>query len=148
MALVPAQARLPSRLGRPERVAVVLGAALVALAFATLLALLVTAGVADPTYEIRRELAPLDLVMSLFYGPLGALIVVRSRHAVGWTFLAVGWGYAITAGGIAWTVLGVANPGLPGQAWAAPLLLTGWTTATLVSILILPFLLTAGRPRG
>lgn len=148
MADVSAQGRSSSRLGVPERVAVALGAAEVVLALAVLLVLLATSGVTDPAYEIHRELAPLDLVMSVLYAPLGALIVARSRHAVGWTFLAIGWGYALTAAGIAWTVLGVAEPALPGQAWAAPLLLTGWTTATLISILVLPFLLTPQAPRG
>lgn len=148
MSDVSVQGRPLSRLGAPERVAIVLGAAEVVLALAVLLVLLATAGVADPSYEIHRELAPLDLVMSVLYAPLGALIVARSGHAVGWTFLAIGWGYVLTAAGIAWTVLGVAEPRLPGQAWAAPLLLTGWTTATLISILVLPFLLTPRAPRG
>ena len=132
----------------PERVAVALGGAQLLLAAATLVTLLATSRTADPGYEIRRELAPLDLALSLVYAPLGALIVVRSRHAVGWAFLVVGWGYAVTAAGITWTVLGVADPALPGADWAASLLLTGWTTATLVSLLVLPFLLTPGPPRG
>ncbi|GEB12142.1 sensor histidine kinase [Pimelobacter simplex] len=135
-------------LGAPERAAVALGVGQALLAGATIVALLATAQVADPAYEVRRELAPLDLVMSLIYAPLGALIVVRSRHAVGWAFLVAGWGYGVTAAGIAWSVIGVAHPPLPGLGWASPLLLTGWTTATLVSLLVVPFLLTPGPPRG
>ncbi|WGX95966.1 ATP-binding protein [Nocardioides sp. L-11A] len=118
------------------------------LAATTLVALLTTADVAGPSYEIRRELAPLDLIACLMYGPLGALIVVRSGHAVGWAFLLIAAGYAVTAAGQAWTILCVAHPGLPGAAVAPPLLLTGWTTATLTSLLVLPFLLTPTAPTG
>lgn len=133
-------------LSRP--VAASLGIGQVLLAAATLAVLLATTGVADPPYQVRRELAPLDLAASLMYGPLGALIVVRSRHAVGWAFLVIGGGYGATAAGIAWTVLCVAHPWLPGAGLAAPVLLTGWTTATLVSLLVLPFLLTPAAPTG
>lgn len=147
MGLVLAPGR-PAAVGAPERVAVALGAALVALLLATLTALLVTSMTPDPAYEIRRELAPLDLVMSLFYGPAGALIVARSRHLVGWAFLAIGWGYGATAAGIAWIVLAVDHPGLPGQAWAPSVVVTGWTAATLISVLVLPWLLTPDRPTG
>ncbi|GAA1539826.1 sensor histidine kinase [Nocardioides humi] len=142
----------PTPRGRPLGVAGYVAAGLgvthVLVAAATLAVLVWTADVPDPPYQVRRELAPLDLVVSLMYGPLGALIVVRSRHAVGWAFLLIGGGYAVTAAGIAWTVLCVAQPGLPGAALAAPLLLTGWTTATLTSLLVLPFLLTPGPPTG
>lgn len=118
------------------------------LAAATLVGLLTSTGTADPPFDIRRDLAPLDLVMSLFFAPVGALIVARSGHAVGWAFLAIGWGYGVTAAAIQWTVLGVAHPGLPGLAWAPPLVITGWTTATLLSILVLPWLLTPEPPTG
>lgn len=143
-------ASLASRLrsGAPERVAVVLGAAQALLAVSVLVALLATSGVADPSWEIRRELAPVDLALGVLFAPLGLLIVARSRHAVGWAFLAIGWGYTITAAGIAWTVLTVAHPDLPGAGWAAPVLVAGWTAGTLLSILVLPFLLTPGRPTG
>ncbi|MDQ6525763.1 ATP-binding protein [Nocardioides sp. LHD-245] len=134
--------------GAAGRVAAALGVTQLLLAAATLGILLATSQVPEPDYEVRRELAPLDLVASLLYGPLGTLIVTRSRHAVGWAFLVIGGGYAATAAGIAWTILCVAEPGLPGAAVAAPILLTGWTTATLVSLLVLPFLLTPGAPTG
>ncbi|WP_408896937.1 sensor histidine kinase [Nocardioides sp. R1-1] len=133
------------RLGAPEQLAIGCGALLLALTAATVAVLLSTTGVAGPSYEVRRELAPLDLVASLLYGPLGTLIVVRGRHPVGWAFLGIGWGYALTAAGIAWTVLCTAEPGVPGEAWANPLLITGWMTATLISLLVLPHLLT---PQG
>lgn len=136
------------RRGAAERVAIALGVALVALAAATLVVLLASTDTPDPPFDIRRDLAPLDLVMSLFFGPVGALIVARSRHAVGWAFLAIGWGYGVTAAAIQWTVLGVAHPGLPGLAWSPPLLITGWTMATLLSILVLPWLLTPEPPTG
>ncbi|WP_435769973.1 ATP-binding protein [Nocardioides sp. SYSU DS0651] len=137
-----------TRLGVAERAAVVLGGGQLVLAVVTALALLATSEVPDPPYEVQRQLAPLDLVVALLYGPVGALVVARSRHAVGWALLASGWGYTLTAAGIAWTVLAVESPGLPGTAWAAPVLLTGWTAATLVSALVLPFLLTPGPPTG
>lgn len=148
MADVPAQGRPSSRLGVPARVAVVLGVAQVILCLATLVVILVTIDVADPSYEVQRQLAPIDVVIALVYGPVGALIAHRSRHAVGWVFLAIGWGYAVTAAAITWTVLGVAHPSLPGLGWAGPVLLSGWTAGTLASILVLPFLLTPGPPRG
>lgn len=152
MADVPAPDAPPTREraapGTAGYVAAGLGVAQAMLAAATLAALLATTDVAGPPYEVRRELAPLDLVVSLLYGPLGALIAVRSRHAVGWAFLAIAWGYTVTAAGIAWTVLCTAHPGLPGEEWANPLLITGWLTATLVSLLVLPFLLTPEAPTG
>ncbi|WP_436698868.1 ATP-binding protein [Nocardioides sp. BYT-33-1] len=144
----PSPGDTSARPGVAGLVAAGTGVALAVLAAATLAALLTTADVADPPYEIRRELAPLDLIACLMYGPLGALIAVRSGHAVGWAFLVIGGGYAVTAAGQAWTILCVAHPGLPGAAVAAPLLLTGWTTATLTSLLVLPFLLTPTAPTG
>lgn len=148
MAGVPTSPASRSRPGAPERIAVGLGAAQALLAAAALVTILATSGTADPAWEIRRELAPLDLVLGVLYAPLGALIVARSRHAVGWAFLAIGWGYTVTGAAIAWTVLTVAQPQLPGAAWAAPVLITGWTAGALLSILVLPFLLTPDRPRG
>lgn len=145
-ALVPAQDRPGG--GAAARVAAVLGVAQVLLAAATVIVLLATADVRDPGFEIHRELAPIDVVACLLYGPLGALIVVRSQHAVGWAFLVIGAGYGATAAGIAWTLLWSGNPELPGAGIAAPILLTGWTTATLVSALVLPFLLTPQAPTG
>ncbi|MBM7518391.1 sensor histidine kinase [Nocardioides nitrophenolicus] len=135
-----------SDVSRPVAAGLGVGQALVAAA--TLAVLLTTGDVADPPYQVRRELAPLDLIASLMYGPLGGLIVVRSRHAVGWAFLVIGGGYGATSAAIAWTVLCVDRPDLPGAGLAAPVLLTGWTTATLVSLLVLPFLLTPGPPVG
>lgn len=150
MGIVPTPDPPPGRHARSAagRVAAAIGATQVLLAIASLGILLWTSHIPDPAYEVRRELAPLDLVVSLLYGPLGGLIVVRSRHAVGWAFLVIGGGYGATAAGIAWTVLCVAHPGLPGAGLAAPVLVTGWTTATLVSLLVLPFLLTPARPTG
>lgn len=145
-ALVPAQDRPAGGVAVP--LATGLGAAQVLLAVLTAGVLLTTTQVPDPPYEIHRELAPLDLIAGLLFGPLGALIVVRSRHAVGWVFLAIGLGFGATAAGIAWTVLCVQHPELPGAALAAPILLTGWTTATLLSLLVLPFLLTPHAPTG
>lgn len=145
-ALVPAQDRRGG--GAAARVAAGWGIALVCLAVATLIIVAATTGVPDPPYEIHRELALVDLVASMMFGPLGALIVVRSGHAVGWAFLVIGSGFGATAAGIAWTVLCVEHPSLPGADWAAPVLLTGWTTATLVSVLVLPFLLTPDPPTG
>lgn len=133
---------------RERAAATGLGVGQALLAAATLAVLLVTADDAGPSYEVRRELAPLDLVAGLLYGPLGAMIVVRSRHAVGWAFLVIAWGYTVTGAGIAWTVLCTAHPGLPGEAWANPVLITGWLVATLVSLLVLPHLLTPDPPRG
>lgn len=148
MAGVPTSLASRSRPGAPERIAVGLGAAQVLLAVAALVTILATSETSDPAWEIRRELAPLDLALGVLYAPLGAMIVARSRHAVGWAFLAIGWGYTITGAAIAWTVLTVAQPHLPGAAWAAPVLITGWTAGALLSILVLPFLLTPDRPRG
>lgn len=136
------------RPGLPERCGLVFGGALLALSAATLATLLMTAGTPDPSFEIRRELAPFDLVMGLVHGLTGGLMAMRRRHLAGWTFLAVGWGYTLTAAGIAWTVLGVDHPGLPGLGWSPPILLTGWTTATLLTLLVLPWLLTPRAPRG
>lgn len=130
------------------RVAATLGAQQVLLAATTVVILVATVDVPGPDFEIHRELAPVDLVGSLLYGPLGAWIVVRSGHAVGWIFLAIGAGFGATSAAIAWTVLGVEHPQLPGAAWAPPILLTGWTTATLLSALLLPFLLTPEPPTG
>lgn len=144
---VAAPLPLPAR-GLPERLGTGLGVALVALAIGTGTTLLLTAEVDGPSYEIRRGLAPFDLLMSLWYGPVGALMLARRRHLAGWVFLAVGWGYGVTAAGIAWTVLGVAHPGLPGLAWSPSFLLTGWTTATLLTILVLPWLLSRRAPTG
>lgn len=143
----PAVAPAPAR-GLPERAGAVLGVALVVLAGCTLGMLLLTAEVRGPSYEIRRELAPFDLLMSVVYGPVGALMLARRRHPAGWVFLAVGWGYAVTAAAIVWTVLGVEHPGLPGLGWSPNLLLTGWTTSTLLTVLVLPWLLTPRAPTG
>lgn len=137
-----------TRRGAPERAALAVGAAQAVLAAAILVSLLATSRYDGPTWEIRRELAPVDLVLGVLYGALGTLVVTRSRHAVGWAFVAIGWGYTATAGAIAWTVLGLAEPGLPAQAWVHPLILAGWTSATLLSFLVLPFLLTPGPPVG
>ncbi|TWH01991.1 histidine kinase [Nocardioides sp. J9] len=149
MAPVPATTSGPAPVrGLPERAGAALGVVLVALGLATLASLLLTAEAPGPSYEVRRELAPFDLVMSAVYGTVGALMVARRRHLAGWVFLVVGWGYGVTAASIAWTVLGGEHPDLPGLAWAPPVVLAGWTTSALLTVLVLPWLLTPRAPTG
>ena len=73
----------------------------------------------------------------------------EGQHAAGGTFFhAVAVMPRRIAGGILTFIVEFPHPGLPGLAWSPPLVITGWTAATLLSILVLPWLLTPEPPTG
>jgi signal transduction histidine kinase len=67
--------------------------------------------------DLKGTDAPLNLIAGLaamLYATLGALILRRTRTAIGWALLAEGAGNAVLSAGSAYGVLGIATrPGLP-----------------------------------
>lgn len=117
----------------------VVGVGLLALALAPL------TFAAEAGAYIHPEFFIPDLLLSLVYGPFGAHIARRSLHPAGWALTLVGLGFALSALGIQWTVL-AGEHGVAGEALAASVAASAWVVGALTAILVLPWLIVAGRP--
>ncbi len=92
---------------------------------------------------LHSEFALPDAVLALLHLPVAALLLARSRHPAGWALLVVGTGFAVSATAIQVTLL---TPGGVSQHRLPPFVVTGWLTAALTTILVLPWLLAAHSP--
>lgn len=123
------------------------GAVLLLVALGSLVLAAVNLGAPEPAVQVHPEFYVGDVGLALLYGPLGAFVVVRTRRAIGWAFLAVGLGYGVTALGLQYAALGAHHPGVPGHAVAVQLVVSGWVVGALTSLLVVPWLVAPAGPR-
>ncbi|MFC7493180.1 MULTISPECIES: sensor histidine kinase [unclassified Nocardioides] len=134
--------------GRGQRAAALaVGAAVCALGLASVVLAVVNFGAPGPEFEVHREFYATDLLIALVYAAFGAFVVVRSGHVIGWALELVGLGFCLTAFGIQFAVLGVEHA-VPAYDWGSQLVVAGWVTGVLASILLVPCLVGPEPPVG
>ena len=94
-----------------------------------------------------------DATVGLVYGTVGAVILSRRSHPVGWLVALTGVGGAVAALGGAWGVYQAEHPNLPPLPGLATTVSWAWVPGTLALFLVVPWLvrdtpLTAGAWTG
>ncbi|NNH05887.1 sensor histidine kinase [Cellulomonas fimi] len=126
--------------GRPRTaVALVLVAWVLTLAGALLL---VTAGV-----PVTPDLlfSAVDAMVGLVYGTVGAVLVARRAHPVGWLVSVTGLGGALATVGGGWGAYSSTHPTLPALPGVESLVSWAWVPGTLALFLVVPWLVRETR---
>lgn len=87
-----------------------------------------------------------DVMVGLVYGTVGAVIVARRSHVVGWLVVLTGLGGALATLGSGWGAYRSAHPGLPEVPAVAALVSWAWVPGTLALFLVVPWLVRETRP--
>lgn len=87
-----------------------------------------------------------DVMVGLVYGTVGAVIVARRSHLVGWLVVVTGVGGALATLGSGWGAYQGAHPTLPPLPAVASLVSWAWVPGTLALFLVVPWLVRETRP--
>lgn len=87
-----------------------------------------------------------DFMVGLVYGTVGAVIVARRSHLVGWLVVVTGVGGALATLGSGWGAYQGAHPTLPPLPAVASLVSWAWVPGTLALFLVVPWLVRETRP--
>lgn len=135
-------AEVPARHGGRPRTAVALVLVTWLLTLAGVL-LLVTSGV-----PVTPDLlfSAVDATVGLVYGTVGAVLVARRAHAVGWLVSLTGLGGALATLGGGWGAYASTHPALPSLPGVESLVSWAWVPGTLALFLVVPWLVRETRP--
>lgn len=86
-----------------------------------------------------------DVMVGLVYGTVGAVIVARRSHVVGWLVVLTGIGGALATLGSGWAAYRSAHPALPPLPSVASLVSWAWVPGTLALFLVVPWLVRETR---
>lgn len=87
-----------------------------------------------------------DVMVGLVYGTVGAVIVARRSHVVGWLVVGTGVGGALATLGSGWGAYHAAHPSLPPLPLVASFVSWAWVPGTLGLFLVVPWLVRETRP--
>jgi hypothetical protein len=134
--------------GAHRAAAFALSAVILAVSTASIFLAVVNIGSPGPDFRVLRDAFVPDVALALLYAPLGAFVVVRTGHVIGWALQLVAIGFGSTAFAIQYAILGVEHPGLPGYAAVSQLVLVGWAVGALTAMLVVPWLIGRQVPSG
>jgi signal transduction histidine kinase len=81
-----------------------------------------------------------DVTVAAVYGTVGAVILSRRRHPVGWLVALAGLGGGVSAVGGAWGAFAATRPELPGLAWLVATFSWIWVPGTVSLFTVVPWL--------
>lgn len=99
-----------------------------------------------PEWHVWQLYFVVDLADALVFGVVGYVLLSRVRHPVAWLVMLCAIGGAFAAVGAQWTELAFQRPSVPRLAFVQSLQNWAWIPGTLALILIVPWLVRAGRP--
>ncbi|VTR77102.1 putative sensor histidine kinase NarS [Cellulomonas hominis] len=86
-----------------------------------------------------------DITVAAVYGTVGAVILSRRRHPVGWLVAVTGVAGGVSAVAGAWGALAATRPGLPSPEWLVAMFGWVWVPGTVSLFTVVPWL---ARDRG